>query len=136
MKKYLNTQRYNSIWFYRSLCITAISIGVFLLFYSLISKDLFAFIMCFILFIISYLYSFLYLISYDSETIIVHGFLFEKVYPKGSFLSIRPLKKWMNLYVISFKDGGEYTFGVTSSTTFLTEKASHIAKELERDLLR
>jgi len=74
-------------------------------------------------------------IKYNSEEIVVQNIFGSTRFVKSDFVQIRPLRSYLNFYVIVFKNNRSYLFGLASSEIFLTDYAKENAAEMERELL-
>ncbi len=98
-------------------------------------KDIELLILGLIIFIWAYFSARFCNIKYTSEAIVVQNFLGSNYYLKSDFVRIKPLRRYLNFYVIVFKNNRSYLFGLASSKIFLTNNATENAREMEKELL-
>jgi hypothetical protein len=74
-------------------------------------------------------------IKYNSEEIVIQNFKGSTHFLKSDFVQIKPLRSYLNFYVMVFKNNKSYVFGLPSSKMLLTDRAKENSLEMERELL-
>jgi hypothetical protein len=74
-------------------------------------------------------------IKYNSKEIVVQNIFGTNRYLKSEFVQVKPLRSYLNFYVIVFRNDESYLFGTASSKMFLTNYAKENALEMEMKLL-
>lgn len=132
---FLSFRRLGSIWVYRFFFLVIFITGVQFSYSYYYTNDITDLIFGCIFIILPYIQTLFNFVYYDSDRVSVQNVFRERTYFKNEVLTLKPVRPWINLYVISFKDGKNYMFGLVSSKVLITENATQVANELEKELM-